>query len=148
MKLWSQASRGQSPLRSHSRFLFPLSFSFSLPSSCPSLPPPLPSLPAATCRQAAVPAISSPAVLPSFLLHKITEAAERKCSGCRVARRPASLPSCSGAQLAAGPCSSRWSACPPPSPASRCGPSAADGAIGKQRLKKNYSVSSSSLMNK
>ena len=82
---------------------------------------------------------------PFFLLHKITE---RKRSDCRVARYPASRPSCSGTQLARRPMPSRWPACPPPSPVSRCGPSAAGGAIEKQRPKMNYPISSSSLMNK
>lgn len=45
----------------------------------------------------------------------------------------------------------RWPACPPPSPlppVSRCGSSTSSGAIGKQRPKMNYPVSSPSLMDK
>ena len=142
----------------------PRSRSPLLPSSFPfSLPPPSstsPHRPAPACRPPRVGrAIFSSYLLPScstspFLLHKITEATER--GGCHVAKHPACRPSLpiqlqrAGAQLAA-PAPSRQLACPPPpplSPISRCGPSTAIGAIGKQSMKMNYPVSSPSLMNK
>lgn len=89
--------------------------------------------------------LSSCFVLP-FLLHKITEAAER--GGCRVARRqlagPASRPSCNGRPArpqARGRLSSTISR-------PNGDFSTSSGAIGKQRPKINYPVSFPSLTNK
>ena len=86
-----------------------------------------------------------------FLLHKITEAEERGGRGTQPAG-PAVLSNDSmRAPSSPHPCPSRWPACPPPfslSPVSRCGPSTSSEAIGKQRPKMNYPVSSPSLTNK
>lgn len=64
---------------------------------------------------------------------------------------PASRPSCSGRPARLPARASWWSTCPPSpplSPVSRCGPSTSSEAIGKQRPKMNYPVSSPSLMDK
>ena len=99
-----------------------------------------------------LPAIPPPAVpLLPFLFHKITEATERGGRGTQLAD-PAVLSNDSmRAPSSPHPCPSRWPACPPPfslSPVSRCGPSISSEAIGKQRPKMNYPVSSPSLTNK
>ena len=152
MKLWDRAGRGQSSLS--------LRFIHSCRSTSPSIVSTSLSTASPTARPSATDRKSQPSSYScsscpasSFLLHKIIGAEER--GGCRVVRYqfadPACRPSCSGTQLARRPMLSRWPAYPPPSPlppVSRCGPSAAIGTIGKQRLKMNYSVSSSSLMNK
>ena len=147
MKLWNPAGRGQNI--TSLRFIH---------SRAPPLPPPRLAYPRLSYSRFSPPRIRRVALQlsllqlfrPSFLLHKITEAAER--GGCRVARYPACWPS-QPAQLQREPSS------PHPCPFTQSGSllllfgsngilSVAIGAIGKQRLKMNYPVSSSSLMNK
>ena len=152
MKLWNPAGRGRSVASLPLPFPLPFIIFILSSSTSPSLPPPLPSLPAATCRQATVPAIFSPAILllPFFFIKlpsgSVAVAAWRGAPVCWPSQ-PAQLQRHPARRALALPAA----ACPLPSslsPASRCGPSAAIRTIGKQRLKMNYSVSSSSLMNK
>ena len=137
--------RGQSPAPVP---LSSLHHSILSSSTRPTSPhPAAPSLPAATDRETIAPAISLPAVSPSpFLLHKLP----KQQSVAAVTWRSTQLagPVVDGAQLAAGLYPPGSSLILLPSPVSRRGPSAAIGTIGKQRPKMNYSVSSSSLMNK
>ena len=145
MKLWNRASRGQSSCPALA-LLLPSSFHPLLPR------PPArifrrPSLSAATYRSSYP---SSSCSASPFLLHKITEATERAAVTQR-GTQPAGPAVAGGAQLARGPAPFRWLVCPLPtplSPVSRCGPSAAGGAIGKQRPKMRFPVSFSSLTNK
>lgn len=120
------------------------------PSTCSASPhPSQPSLPAATDRESNILQLSLPSCpAPPFLLHKIPEVAERTWRMAVVV--PANRSSYTvqrRAQLAAtlAPSSNRVAAA---LPGSKCNLSAASGAIGKQRLKMNYSVSLSSLMDK
>ena len=148
MKLWNSAGRGQSVA---SLRLLPHHSTFS-PSTHPHQP--APSAPQLALRHGPEeqysPAILAPAVLllPFFFikLPKQQNVAPVAWRGIQLAG-----PAVAGAQLARRPMPSRWPACLPPSslsPASRCGLSAAGGAIGKQRPKMRSPVSSSLLMNK
>ena len=141
MKLWNQAGRGQSVASPPPTIIS----TFSPSTRSASQHPPPPSLSSATDRKSQPSSYPYPSCFaPSFLLHKITEAAER--GGRYVARYPASRPSYSGAQLAAPPLHPiGW---PRPLSGSNYILSVVIGAIEKQRLKMNYPVSSSSLMNK
>lgn len=156
MKLWGQAGRGQGVTSLHFAYPFPrfapphhsILSSFTSPANLP--PPPLPCLPAATCRQAAVPAIPSPAVLllPSFFIKLL----KRQSGSVVVAWYPACWPSQS-AQLQRRPARRILAPSSNQMAALRFSGSngilsVAIGTIGKQRHKMNYSVSSSSLMDK
>ena len=145
-----QLGRSQSS-RSRSRSSPPPSIiPFSLtPPGPTSLPPPSPQLALRhVSGEQYPPAISSPAVplLPSFFI-KLPKRQSGK--GRTVAEHPAVLPNdniarpSSPATLAS---SSNWMLASHPGP--KGGPSTAGEAIGKQRPKMNYSVSSPSLMNK
>ena len=127
-----------------------------LPSSFPSpLPPPIPTSPHRPAPACQPPRIgrAMPSSYPSpscstspFLLHKITETAERgeKDRG----RRPASWSSCNSAPSSPRPYPFIQSGGCPPAPVSRCDLSAAIGAIGKQRPKMRFPVLFPSLTNK
>lgn len=147
MKLWNQVGRGRSPASAFTSSP-PTSFHFL------SLHP---SPPARILRRQPILRhgsgepnlqLSFPAVpLLPLLLHKITEAEER--GGCYVAWCPACWPS-QPAHLQRHPARPQAHALPVAATvsASRSGSSSAIGTIGKQRLKMNYPVSSSSLTNK
>lgn len=109
------------------------------------------SLSAATSRQAVAPAILAPAVLLlPFLLHKITEAEERKRGGGVVPSQPTQLagPAVAAPSSPAGPYPFIQSDGSSPLSGHNGIFSAAIGTIGKQRPKINYLVSSPSLTNK
>lgn len=112
MKLWGQAGRGQGVTSLHFAYPFPR---FTLPSttsfhslSLHPAPAYLLRYPACQPPRAVKPRfqLSLPQLFrPSSFLHKITEAAERKCGGGVVSSLLAQLvgPAVAGAQLAA-PC--------------------------------------------
>lgn len=139
MKLWNRASRGQSV--TSLRFIH----SRALPSSTTSSSLSTTSLTShsATDRKSQTYSYSHSGcfVFPSFFIKL-----PKQKSGRPLRSVVPSLP----AQLARGPAPFRWLVCPLPtplSPVSRCGPSAAGGAIGKQRPKMRFPVSFSLLTN-
>lgn len=152
MKLWDQAGPRQGAASLH--FIHPvapllpipvLSLSVSpstRPSTAPAFPPP-------RIGRASPPAILTPAVLllPFFFIKLPSGRAgwDGPWRGTQLAD-PAVLlnDNMARAQLARRSCSFMTAA----RPGSNDILSVAEGAIGKQRLKMNYSVSSSSLMNK
>ena len=145
----------RAPLPFPRLFSFPLIIS-ALLSLHPAQPPPPPS-PQLVSRHVSPSSCLSYPLPPNysaspFLLHKITEAEERKRGGGVVLSLLAQLarPAVAAPGSPAGPCPPGGPACPPPlsfSPVSRCGPSAAGEAIGKQRSKMRFPVSFSSLTN-
>lgn len=116
--------------------------------------PPRPSLSAATCRESNILRLSLFQLFCfSLLLHKLPK--QKSVAG--IAWRSTSLlaqlvgPAVANAQLARRSAPSRCHACPPsspPSPSSRCALSTSSEAIGKQRPKMRFPVSSPSLTNK
>lgn len=129
-------------------------FRFPLPPPSPTSPQPTrPACQPPRVGRAMLPAIPSPAVplLPSFFikLPKQQSGEGRTVAGAYLTG-PAVLfnDNTARAQLARHPCSFIQSSGRPPAPVSRCGPSTAGEAIGKQSMKINYPVSSPSLMDK
>ena len=152
MKLWNRASRGQSV--TSLRFIH----SRALPSSTTSSPlsTTLLTSHSATDRKSQTYSYSHSGcfVFPSFFIKLPKQKSGSIVDSCRrssLPTQPAGPAVAGGAQLARGPAPFRWLVCPLPtplSPVSRCGPSAAGGAIGKQRPKMRFPVSFSSLTNK
>ena len=132
----------------------PLPPPFITPFSLPPPSPTSPHRPAPACRPPRV-GRAMPSSYPSpscsaspFLLHKLLKPQSVAVVTWRAPSSPAQLqrrPACQQALLP------RCPTCPPSpplSPLSRSGPSTSSGAIGKQRPKMNYPVSSPLLMNK